>query len=87
MHALGPLGSHLGPWVYGALFQRNTLYFQVNLGLTPKVTFELLCRCLKIFQDFGADGTSGGIARPLRMLSKGETLRKRGGGIAPNWPC
>ena len=26
------------------------------------------------------------IAPPLRMLSKGETLRKRGGGIAPNWP-
>ena len=29
----------------------------------------------------------GGIAPPLRMLSKGETLRKEGGGIAPNWPC
>ena len=29
----------------------------------------------------------GGIAPPLRMLSKGETLRKGGGGIAPNWPC
>ena len=29
----------------------------------------------------------GGIAPPLRMLSTGETLRKGGGGIAPNWPC
>ena len=29
----------------------------------------------------------GGIAPPLRMLSKGETLRKGGGGIAPNWTC
>ena len=29
----------------------------------------------------------GGIAPPLGMLSKGETLRKGGGGIAPNWPC
>ena len=29
----------------------------------------------------------GGVAPPLRMLSKGETLRKGGGGIAPNWPC
>ena len=29
----------------------------------------------------------GGIAPPLRMLSKGETLRKGGGGIAPNLPC
>ena len=29
----------------------------------------------------------GGIAPPLRMLSKGEMLRKGGGGIAPNWPC
>ena len=29
----------------------------------------------------------GGIAPPLRMLSPGETLRKGGGGIAPNWPC
>ena len=29
----------------------------------------------------------GGIAPPLRMLSRGETLRKGGGGIAPNWPC
>ena len=29
----------------------------------------------------------GGIAPPLRMLSKEETLRKGGGGIAPNWPC
>ena len=29
----------------------------------------------------------GGIAPPLRMLSKGETLRKGGGGIAPKWPC
>ena len=29
----------------------------------------------------------GGIAPPLRMLSKGESLRKGGGGIAPNWPC
>ena len=28
-----------------------------------------------------------GIATPLRMFSKGETLRKGGGGIAPNWPC
>ena len=27
------------------------------------------------------------IAPPLRMLSKGETLRKGGGGIEPNWPC
>ena len=27
----------------------------------------------------------GGIAAPLCMLSKGETLRK--GGIAPIWPC
>ena len=26
-----------------------------------------------------------GIAPPLRMLSKGEMLRKGGGGIAPNW--
>ena len=30
---------------------------------------------------------TGGIAPPLRMFSKGETLRKGGGGIAPNWPC
>ena len=29
----------------------------------------------------------GGIAPPLHMLSKGERLRKGGGGIAPNWPC
>ena len=29
----------------------------------------------------------GGIAPPLRMLSKGETLRKGGGRIAPNGPC
>ena len=29
----------------------------------------------------------GVIAPPLRMLSMGETLRKGGGGIAPNWPC
>ena len=29
----------------------------------------------------------GGIAPPLRMLSNGETLRKGGRGIAPNWPC
>ena len=29
----------------------------------------------------------GGIAPPLRMLSNVETLRKGGGGIAPNWPC
>ena len=29
----------------------------------------------------------GGIAPPLRMLSKGEMLRKGGRGIAPNWPC
>ena len=29
----------------------------------------------------------GGVAPPLRMLSKGETLRKGGGGVAPNWPC
>ena len=29
----------------------------------------------------------GGIAPPIRMLSKGEALRKGGGGIAPNWPC
>ena len=29
----------------------------------------------------------GGIAPPLRMLSKGESLRKAGEGIAPNWPC
>ena len=29
----------------------------------------------------------GGIAPPLCMLSKGEMLRKGGGGIAPNWPC
>ena len=29
----------------------------------------------------------GGIAPPLRMFSKGETLRKGGRGIAPNWPC
>ena len=29
----------------------------------------------------------GGIALPLRILSKGEMLRKGGGGIAPNWPC
>ena len=29
----------------------------------------------------------GGIAPPLRMLSKGETLREGGGGITPNWPC
>ena len=29
----------------------------------------------------------GGISSPLRMLSNGETLRKGGGGIAPNWPC
>ena len=29
----------------------------------------------------------GGIAPQLRMLSKGEMLRKGGGGIAPNWPC
>ena len=29
----------------------------------------------------------GGIAPPPRMLSKGETVRKGGGGIAPNWPC
>ena len=29
----------------------------------------------------------GGIAPPLRMLSKGERLRTGGGGIAPNWPC
>ena len=29
----------------------------------------------------------GGIAPPLLMLSKGETLRKGGGGMAPNWPC
>ena len=28
----------------------------------------------------------GGIAPPLHMFSKGETLRKGGGGIAPNWP-
>ena len=32
-------------------------------------------------------GGGGGIAPPLCMLSKGETLRKGGGGIAPNWPC
>ena len=32
-------------------------------------------------------GGGGGIAPPLRMLSKGETLRKGGGGIAPNLPC
>ena len=31
--------------------------------------------------------TGGGIAPPLHMLSKGETLRKGGGGIAPNWLC
>ena len=29
----------------------------------------------------------GGIAPPLRMLCKRETLRKGRGGIAPNWPC
>ena len=29
----------------------------------------------------------GGIAPPLCMLSTGETLRKGGEGIAPNWPC
>ena len=29
----------------------------------------------------------GGIAPLLRVYSKGETLRKGGGGIAPNWPC
>ena len=29
----------------------------------------------------------GGIAPPLCMLCKGESLRKGGGGIAPNWPC
>ena len=29
----------------------------------------------------------GGIAPLLRMLSTAETLRKGGGGIAPNWPC
>ena len=29
----------------------------------------------------------GGIAPPLRMLSKGATLTKGAGGIAPNWPC
>ena len=29
----------------------------------------------------------GSIAPPLRMLSKGETVRKGGGGITPNWPC
>ena len=29
----------------------------------------------------------GGIAPPLCMLSKGDMLRKGGGGIAPNWPC
>ena len=28
----------------------------------------------------------GGIAPPLRMFSKGEILRKGGGGVAPNWP-
>ena len=28
----------------------------------------------------------GGIAPPLRMLSKREMLRKGGGGNAPNWP-
>ena len=28
----------------------------------------------------------GGIVPPLRMLSNGETLRKGGEGIAPNWP-
>ena len=32
-------------------------------------------------------GGGGGIAPPLRMLSKGETPRKGGGGIAPSWPC
>ena len=26
------------------------------------------------------------MAPPLLMFSKGETLRKGGGGIAPNWP-
>ena len=29
----------------------------------------------------------GGIAPPLRMLSKVETPRKGGGHIAPNWSC
>ena len=29
----------------------------------------------------------GGIAPLLHMYSKGETLRKGEGGIAPNWPC
>ena len=32
-------------------------------------------------------GVGEGIAPPLRMLSKGERLKKGGGGIAPNWPC
>ena len=29
----------------------------------------------------------GGFPTPLRMVSKEETLREGGGGIAPNWPC
>ena len=32
-------------------------------------------------------GGGGGIAPPFRMLSKGEMLRKGGGGIAPDWLC
>ena len=32
-------------------------------------------------------GGGGGFAPPLRMLSKGEALRKGGGGSAPNGPC
>ena len=50
------------------------LVFMWSLASIPEIPFFFV-------------GVGGGIGPPLRMLSKGETLRKGGGGIAPNWPC
>ena len=45
-----------------------------------------------VFKGYGASIAEipllrAGIAPPLCVLCKGQTLKKGGGGIAPNWPC
>ena len=70
---------------------------QVQIGKPPRLKHPRLAGldiCL-VFIGYRASiaeipfsgGGGGGITPPLRMLSKGETLRKAAGGIAPNGPC
>ena len=72
----------------------------LNLGLSSPVRDTRTYRAIP-FRDSTAEGASHPFTLfscvlaqvllrytpPLRMLSKGETLRKAGGGSAPNWPC